>query len=1059
MSPDEFQPTIDRPSREVVRQESETVSTIHDQSSQAETMVGRYSLGREIASGGMGVVLKATDTILQREIAVKVLQGRIASNSTAARRFADEARITGQLQHPAIPPVHDFGKLPDGTLFLAMKLIKGDTLDELLKRRLTVHQDRGRFIAAFEQIAQAIAYAHAHNVIHRDLKPANVMLGSFGEVQVMDWGLAKILDPNATSGFEDDPEATLAATEIRSGREDSFDAYTMAGSVLGTPAFMPPEQAIGAVDQIGKASDVFGLGAILAVILTGKPPFVADSSETTRQLSAKGKVEDCYARLDETGADPEWITLCRKCLAPEPKDRYVDASAVAAIVAQLRADADERARQAEVETASLAIQADEERKRSDLELRLTNEKQAVERRRLKLRSQLSAAIAATLLVGVCASVWQAIRARNAEIATVEQLKQTKLAELKAKKARDRARDVLDTMTSEVTGESLATQKTISLEQKTFLAEVLTHYQELADGISDDELTQSRTSDAAYRIAMIQYRLGLNQEALDSLQKSLGLASKLSSDYPSNPDYLDATAIGHFSIGAVLSNDFEQYAEALISHGNALSIFQTLTKDHPGTRKYRARIGQCLQNISATHRKLEQPEMALTYLRQSVEVYQQLLAEYPDERNYRERLAENLSYTGLAHYSLQNSSESLAFFLQAATMYDQLLGDDPSNMVYREEMASAYGYLGVCQSNFQKQYSDALESLEKALAIYEELAIDFPEKDKYRERVAECQHNRGVTFYRFENLDASLDSHRQALAVRSRLLLKAPKRTDYAIDTVESYERIAEILTELNQDAEALSHHKQALSIQEGLIAEIADVSNYRSTLANIRDNVGDSLRELNEYSEALASYRQALAIRQELFEENKESPNIHIQLRNSYYRIGVVLQKTGQLREARDSYERMHELLELLTESEPNNASYQELLNDSHSLQLSLLVDIYLEENNQDSLYKTVAEYEKLAERIADESYNVACIWARISDSVKADEGKRELSRDRAMAWLVKVPVGPNFTFKTFALLDEHISQDQDLDPLRERSDFIQFVSDLSSQQLDKPATPLIDEK
>ena len=154
---------------------------------------GRYTLNAEIARGGMGVVYRATDTAFGREVAIKVLQEKYDPTSGAGRRFAEEARILGLLQHPAIPPVHDLGMLPDGRPFLAMKLIKGQTLDELLKGRADLAADRGCFVAAFEAVCQAVAYAHAHKVIHRDLKPANIMVGSFGEVQVMDLGLAKVL--------------------------------------------------------------------------------------------------------------------------------------------------------------------------------------------------------------------------------------------------------------------------------------------------------------------------------------------------------------------------------------------------------------------------------------------------------------------------------------------------------------------------------------------------------------------------------------------------------------------------------------------------------------------------------------------------------------------------------------------------------------------------------------------------------------------------------------------------------------------------------------------------
>src|SRR5262245_16445392 len=152
-----------------------------------------YEVEAVLGYGGMGVVYGATDSTLGREVAVKVLLDRFAPDSGSVRRFAEEARITAQLQHPGIPPVHDLGTLPDGRPFLAMKLIKGQTLDALLASRPEPSVERGRFVAVFEQLCQAVAFAHAHGVIHRDLKPANVMVGRFGEVQVMDWGLAKVL--------------------------------------------------------------------------------------------------------------------------------------------------------------------------------------------------------------------------------------------------------------------------------------------------------------------------------------------------------------------------------------------------------------------------------------------------------------------------------------------------------------------------------------------------------------------------------------------------------------------------------------------------------------------------------------------------------------------------------------------------------------------------------------------------------------------------------------------------------------------------------------------------
>jgi serine/threonine protein kinase len=304
----------------------------------------RYELRDELARGGMGVVYRARDRVLNRVVGLKTLISPEPDDAVVQRFFA-EAHITAQLQHPNIPPVHDLGTLPDGRPFLAMKLIKGDTLDVLLKARPDPAHDRGRFVAVFEHIAQGVAFAHAHNVIHRDLKPLNVMVGAFGEVQVMDWGLAKVLGAPQSSEHTD---ADAPAPTLVTAPTDDSDR-TRAGSVMGTPAYMPREQAISAIDQLDARSDVFSLGGILCTILTGAPPYVGDSAETTRQLAAVAKLDDAFARLNACGAEPALVDLCKWCLQAESKDRPKNADVVVVAVAVLRAEAERRARQAELD--------------------------------------------------------------------------------------------------------------------------------------------------------------------------------------------------------------------------------------------------------------------------------------------------------------------------------------------------------------------------------------------------------------------------------------------------------------------------------------------------------------------------------------------------------------------------------------------------------------------------------------------------------------------------------------------------------------------------------------
>lgn len=333
----------------------------------------RYQLLGEIARGGMGVVLKGRDPDLGRDIAFKVLRQELSGKPAAVQRFVEEAQVGGQLQHPGIVPVYDIGRFSDGRPYFAMKLVKGRTLADLLAERTDPAVDRGRYLRHFLQVCQTLAYAHSKGVIHRDLKPSNVMVGAFDEVLVMDWGLAKVLP---RGGVADEEKASRASehpteglTEIKTARFGS-GSETEAGSVLGTPAFMPPEQAGGEIDKLDERADVFGLGAVLCVILTGKPPYVAASGDALRLMAVRGQLDECFARLDACGADAELLALCRRSLSVIRDSRPRDAGGLAAAVSGYLAGVEDRARRAELDRAAAAAEAIEQRKRRKVQLAL-----------------------------------------------------------------------------------------------------------------------------------------------------------------------------------------------------------------------------------------------------------------------------------------------------------------------------------------------------------------------------------------------------------------------------------------------------------------------------------------------------------------------------------------------------------------------------------------------------------------------------------------------------------------------------------------------------------------
>ncbi len=310
----------------------------------------RYQLFGEIARGGMGAVIRGRDADLGRELAVKVLLDRHRNKPEMVKRFIEEAQIGGQLQHPGIVPVYELGTFADRRPFFAMKLVKGQTLSHLLKARSSPQADLPRFLGIFEQVAQTVAYVHARGVIHRDLKPSNVMVGSFGEVQVMDWGLAKVLSRGGSADDETAGRLPPDETVIATARSVGSDAdLSQPGSVLGTPSYMAPEQARGELETIDERADVFALGSILCEILTGQPAFVGRTIAEIQRQASRADLAGALARLGASESDAELIGLARDCLAAGYVDRPRDASVVAARTTVYQAGVQEKLRRAELE--------------------------------------------------------------------------------------------------------------------------------------------------------------------------------------------------------------------------------------------------------------------------------------------------------------------------------------------------------------------------------------------------------------------------------------------------------------------------------------------------------------------------------------------------------------------------------------------------------------------------------------------------------------------------------------------------------------------------------------
>jgi serine/threonine protein kinase len=246
-------------------------------------------------------------------VALKVVS-TAAARPEIVERMRAEARVIARLEHPGIVPVHDAGMLPDGRVYYAMKRVDGKRLDQLAGGMALPERLR-----AFQRICEAVAFAHAHGVVHRDLKPENVMIGPFGEVLVMDWGVARVL-------------ADGAGESSASPGPASPSSSTAAGTIIGTPAYMAPEQAEGSTDRIGAAADIYALGAILHFLLSGRAPFDAAAAE--RRVRGEARLAPVPPRRIDPDVPRPLESIVLRAMALEPQERYGAASELAAEVAR-----------------------------------------------------------------------------------------------------------------------------------------------------------------------------------------------------------------------------------------------------------------------------------------------------------------------------------------------------------------------------------------------------------------------------------------------------------------------------------------------------------------------------------------------------------------------------------------------------------------------------------------------------------------------------------------------------------------------------------------------------
>ena len=615
---------------------------------------GKYQILGEIARGGMGAVLKGRDTDLGRDLAIKVLLESHRNDSSLISRFIEEAQIGGQLQHPGIVPVYELGCFTDQRPFFTMKLVKGQTLAALLQARSSPAQDRARCLSIFESVCQTIAYTHARGVVHRDLKPNNVMVGSFGEVQVMDWGLAKVLH----SGGVADERKTRSENEeqIKTGRSGSDQDASRAGSVLGTPAYMPPEQARGQVDAVNERADVFALGAMLCEILTGAPPYRSGSYAEMHRMAAEANLSPAFDRLRSSGGDAELIELALRCLAPAASDRPRDAGEVARATSAYLSGVQDRLHAAEIDRAQAQARAGEERKRR------------------KTQFRMAAGILLALLAGIAGVAAQWSRARPISTRPSGRLKL--------------ANEAIERFYTGASEDVLLKEPQLKSLREKLLGSALEFYKKLQASLEGESggAAGAELAAAYERIGEITAQIGSQEAALEALGHARDIRQRLA-DLQSKSDTARESFAAILERVSASLMEIGRTAESLQTLEHARAIRQRLADDHPGVARDQinlARTDGKLGNLLG-FRMNRKPE-AVEALQRSVTLYNTLQEQSPTELASLRGLGEVLGIQGTIAQEMGNTADALSYAARAELIYEHIVSEDPGDLASREKLA-------------------------------------------------------------------------------------------------------------------------------------------------------------------------------------------------------------------------------------------------------------------------------------------------------------------------------------------------------------------------------------
>jgi tetratricopeptide (TPR) repeat protein len=646
-------------------------------------------------------------------VAVKMLLAGARASPKQLARFFAEAKAVAQLQHPNIVQIYEVGQADESPYF-ALEYVDGGSLADRLVDGPLSPRNAVRLV---ERLAQAMHYAHERGIIHRDLKPANILLQKTPpkdskEIDLTDWPSGALPLSGTAPAFR---EAFIPKiTDFGLAKQfEQADGPTRTGDVMGTPSYMAPEQAGGVVRQLGRATDVYALGAILYELLTGRPPFRSHSAmETMLQVLRQ---EPVPPRRLQPNVPRDLETICLKCLEKQPSRRYPTAEALADDLHRFLAGKPIQARPVNYWERSLKWA----------------------RRRPAVAALLSVSALATVLLLVVWG-WFTVQLQTQRDYAQEQ---QKVAEANF----NTALSAVDKMLTEVAEEKLAPEPQMRKKQEALLQTALGFYKGFLQQRGTNPEIRKKTGMAHKRVADILRMLGKHDEAIVAYREAITLLNELGQAFPQEPDYRQHLADSHNWLGEVLRIT-DQFNDARAECEKARTLQEQLVKEFSQQPLYKRLLARSQYNCGILLKQIGNPKEARPFLDQAIALLKELHQQFPQEQVYRLELGRGWQNLGVVLRDLKQPEKARQAYEEAIGLLDGLTKADRKVEDYRHDLGVTLNNLGNLLSEIGEDQK-AEQAHRRAITLFEELEKDYPSTQTHVVELANSYNSLGIILLR------------------------------------------------------------------------------------------------------------------------------------------------------------------------------------------------------------------------------------------------------------------------------------------------------------------------